>query len=242
MRKWATCALLLLAAGAAYAVDWDVFNDPAAFCVTDPVAKQIAAMPEAAKAAALGRLREALKSKEVEVRRRAALTLGKLGDRSGVPVMAADLATAKGRDRNNVAVALRILKDRRAVPALRKALKDPSPYVRGIAAEALGEVGAKEAYADLAALTKDKEIEGGGKGLNCLCIMPAHSACYALGALGDRKAVPLLIPLLGDKDLAESARQALEALTGRKLGTDAAKWKRWWRTENGEPPGPACGR
>jgi HEAT repeat protein len=228
----------LLAVGAAWAVDWKTFDDPKAFCVTGPVAKEIAGMPGPAKAAAMKRLRESLKSKEVEVRRRAALTLGDLGDKAGVPVMAADLATAKGHDRNNVAVALRILKDKRAAAALLKALKDKSPYIRGIAAATLGEMGAKEAYAPLVALTKDKEWERTG-GLDCFRVTPAEMACYALGALGEKRAAPVLIKLLDDKDLRRPAGQALEALTKKKFGTDSKRWMDWWKAENGEPPGPA---
>src|SRR5262245_1205300 len=95
-------AVLLLAAGAGWAVDWKTFDDPTAFCVTDPIAKEIAAMPEADKAKAMARVRESLKAKDVEIRRRAALLLGQLGDKAGVPVMAADLATAKDHHRTNV--------------------------------------------------------------------------------------------------------------------------------------------
>jgi HEAT repeat protein len=46
-----------------------------------------------------------------------------------------------------------------AVPALRKALRDPNAPVRGIAARALGEIGppARESLPDLSALVKDEE-------------------------------------------------------------------------------------
>jgi HEAT repeat protein len=146
------------------------------------------------------------------------------------------LATATGRDRDNVVVALRVLKDGRAIPALTKALKDPSPYVRTIAVAALGELKATKAFAEIVALTKDKGDKAAGKkdgALNCFPISPADLACYALGAMGDPRAVPVLIELLTDKDLQQSALQALEALTKQKLGNDPEKWKTWWKTHGG---------
>jgi hypothetical protein len=71
---------------------------------------------------------------------------------------------------------------------LREALKDKSPHVRGIAAAALRELKAAKAYAEIVALTKDKEGLDAGNGdgrLNCIPNCPAFLACYALGALGD---------------------------------------------------------
>jgi HEAT repeat protein len=216
------------------ATDWRTFDDPKAVCLTDSFAKSISDLPAEEKAAAIKRLQDSLKSKEVEIRQRAALTLARLGDRSGVPTMIDDLSTAVGRDRNNVVVALRILKDERAIPALRKALMDKSPYVRGIAVAALGELKAAKAYEDIVAITKDKEgLKGGNGGLNCFPNCAAFSACYALGALGDERAVPVLIGLLADTDLQDQARQALEALTNQKFGNDADKWKAWWRGKKG---------
>jgi HEAT repeat protein len=212
--------------------DWKAFDDPAAFLLTDALAESVKGLPAAEKAAAVRRLKEALNSKEIEIRRRAALTLAALGDRSGVPTMIDALGTATGRDRENVAIAVRILKDERAIPALRAALKDKSPHVRGLAAAALGELKAAKAYDELVALTKDKEGLDAGKrdgGLNCIPFCAAYMACYALGALGDERAVPVLIGLLDDADLRSSARQALEALTQQKLGDDPEKWKAWWK-------------
>jgi HEAT repeat protein len=215
------------------ATDWKTFDDPKAVLLTDAFAKSINSLPAEEKAVAMKRLQGSLKSKEVEIRRRAALTLAALGDKSGVPTMIDVLSTATGRDRDNVVVALRILKDERAVPALRQALKDKSPYVRGIAVAALGELKAAKAYDEIVALTKDKEGLDAGKGdgrLNCIRNCPAFSACYALGALGDQRAVPILIELLADADLQGPTRQALEILTKQKFGNDPEKWKAWWKS------------
>jgi HEAT repeat protein len=223
------------------ATDWKAFDDPKAFLLTDAFAKSISELPAAEKAAAIKRLKESLGAKEVEIRRRAALTLGKLGDKRGVSTMIEDLSRATGSDRDRVVVALRVLKDERAIPALRKALKDKSPYVRGIAVAALGELKAAKAYADIVALTKDKEGKRPEKNagtLNCFPISPADMACYALGALGDKRAVPVLIDLLDDRDLQGSALQALEALTKQALGNQPEKWKAWWKDQSrGTPDG-----
>jgi HEAT repeat protein len=211
------------------APDWAKFDDPEALLLTDPLAKQIGELPAVRKTEAIERLQMRLKAEKIEIRRRAALTLDKLGDKSGVPVMIAALGETTGSDRNNVVVALRIMKDERAIPALRAALKDKTAYVRSIAVAALGELKAKEAYGDIVALTTDKPLETGPNNtLNCIRMPPAELACYALGALGDKRAVPVLIKLLDDKDVMSQARQALETLTGQKLGDDPAAWAKWW--------------
>ncbi|MBO0699841.1 MAG: HEAT repeat domain-containing protein [Zavarzinella sp.] len=230
----ALASALILAAFAqpCRAVDWKKFDDPNALLLTDSFAQSIDALPAADRKAAVERLHESLKAKEIEIRRRAALTLDKLGDKSGVPVLIEALPKATGKDRDNVVVALRILKDERAIPALRAALKDESPYVRTIAVAALGELKAAKAYDDIVALTKDKGEKAAppkAGGLNCFPMCPADSACYALGALGDQRAVPVLIDLVDDKDVQNAAMQALGELTKEKFGYDAEKWKAWWK-------------
>jgi hypothetical protein len=208
-------------------------DDPHAVNVIDQLARIIDQLPPAKQDAAIQRLQGQLKSDKLETRRSAALTLAKLGDKSGVPTMIADLATATGNDRNNVVVALRILKDERAIPALRKGLEDKDPQIRGVAVAALGELKAKEAYDQIVALTADKPLAPGANGkLQCIRIPPAALACYALGVLGDKRAVPVLIGLLSDADLKGQARQALETLTGQKLGDDPAAWHKWWATQD----------
>jgi HEAT repeat protein len=235
MRTVVALMAILASAAAAEpdgASDWKTFDDPKAFLLTDTFAKSINGLPAPEQAAALKRLRGSLKSEEVEVRRRAALALAGLGDTSGVPTLVADLSTAGERDRLNVAIALRFLKDERAIPAWRKSIKDTSPSVRGIAAAALGELKAGKAFEEIVALTKDKAglEEGKGDGrLNCVRDCPAYSACYALGALGDERAAPVLIALLADQDLRAPARRGLEALTGQKFGDDPERWKAWWK-------------
>lgn len=234
-RFWVVLPLLFMAAPqTCQGIDWQAFDDPTGVLLTEPFAKSISELPASEKAAAVLRLQESLKSKDIEICRRAALTLGNLGDKSGVPVMIKALSTAEGSDRNNVVVALRILKDERAIPTLRKALKDESPYVRAIAVAALGELKASQVYDEIVLLTKDKGDKPGKKEgtLNCLPTSPAALACYALGNLDEPRAIPVLIKLLDDQDLRVPAAQALEALTQQKLGNDPEKWKAWWKDKN----------
>lgn len=216
-------------------INWENFEDPEAILYfTQQIEKKIEKLSAAEKDAAVRRLQKSLKADSMEIRRRAALTLGALGDKSGVPTMIADLPKSTGHDRDNVIVALRVLKDERAIPALTKALKVKSPYVRSIALAALGELKATAAFDQIVALTKDKETRyldepEKEKMLDCMPIVPAESACYALGALGDERAIPILIELLDDQELLQPVSKALEALTKQKFGKDVAAWKSWWK-------------
>src|SRR5436190_13161871 len=65
--------------------DWKAFDDPEAILLTDAFAESVNGLPAADKTAAMQRLKESLKAKQVEIRRRTALTLAALGDKSGIP-------------------------------------------------------------------------------------------------------------------------------------------------------------
>jgi HEAT repeat protein len=224
------CVLALPGEG----IDWKAFDDPNQSLITGPFAKSIGQLPDADKSAAIKRLRDSLRSSNLEIRRRAALTLKELGDASGVPALIEAFPQSTGRDRDNLAVALRIVKDKRAIPVLLKALKDESAYIRSIALGALGEVKAEGAYDAIVALTKDKGMPPSGKTngpLNCFRNAPADMACYALGCLGDPRGVPVLLGLLDDKETQSAACQALEVITGQKLGNDAERWKAWGKSQ-----------
>lgn len=57
-----------------------------------------------------------------------------------------------------------------------------------------------------------------------------EEAARALGALGDRRAIPPLIDALTRGTLPDRrAAGALESLTGQTFGLDAAKWQAWWQ-------------
>jgi len=177
-----------------------------------------------------------LESDDAEVRRRAAVTLNRYGDGRGVPVMGRDvLSLPDDNARGTAAVALRVSKDRRAIPYLAKAIDDPDPYVRSIALEALGELGAVAHIDSIAGHLDDREMSG-----DCLKRCPAESACYALGVLGSLQAAPRLIEALRrpreswiDNAIASRSIQALQRIAGDSMiGDDPDAWEQWLRTRS----------
>ena len=200
-----------------------VFN-PTSFLIEVTFEEKLAQLPRDQKSEAMTRLRGGLSSPHCEVRRRTALVLSHLKDNAGVPVMIKDMATVTNRnDRNNVVVALRIMKDRRAIPILTKITSDPSAYVRSIALAALGELAATNSYDVIMSRVTDLENFGGD-----VSMCPGDAACYALGALGDKRAIPVLMKALDQIETQSQACQALEKLTGQPFRYDVEKWKSWW--------------
>ena len=57
-----------------------------------------------------------------------------------------------------------------------------------------------------------------------------------LGAMGNRKAVPAIIPCLGSQApvLRSAAARALNQLTGENFGEDPARWQAWWEARKNE--------
>jgi hypothetical protein len=94
-------------------------------------------------------------------------------------------------------------KDKNAIPVLIEALNDPNQYVRGEAACSLGEIGSMDAV--------DPLIEA---------LIKYSHRFLTVKEPSDEEG----------KDLA-SFYLALEKLTGQKLGSDAAKWKKWQQEE-----------
>ena len=82
---------------------------------------------------------------EARIRRRAAIAIGRVGLKEGVPVLAPMLTDSDSEVRQAAAFALGLLGDRSASAALLPLLSDQDPLVRGRAAEALGSVGAEDA-------------------------------------------------------------------------------------------------
>jgi cyclophilin family peptidyl-prolyl cis-trans isomerase len=82
---------------------------------------------------------------DTRVRRRAALAIGRVGLREGVPMLTPVLADPDAEVRAMAAFALGLIADASASAALAAALTDADVRVRGRAAEALGSIGAKEA-------------------------------------------------------------------------------------------------
>ena len=90
------------------------------------------------------------------IRRRAALAVGRVGLPDGAQPLGALLASDPDAEvRQMAAFALGLIGDAAASPQLTQALADASPLVRGRAAEALGQIGAKDAAAAIAKLAAE---------------------------------------------------------------------------------------
>jgi cyclophilin family peptidyl-prolyl cis-trans isomerase/HEAT repeat protein len=101
-------------------------------------------------------LTKLLADPEAGVRRRAALAIGRVGLREGVQPLAAALASETDPEvRQMAAFALGLIGDSSAAAPLTQALADASVLVRGRAAEALGQIGAKDAAAAVGSLAAE---------------------------------------------------------------------------------------
>lgn len=107
--------------------------------------------------------------------------------------------------RTYAALALGLLEDRRAVPALSRALEDDDPNVRYHAIEALGRVGSRETATVLAAVAETRDFT------------VAFAALDALALIGEPSVASRVVPLLDDPLLQPAAAEAL----GRLGGEDA---------------------
>ena len=94
-------------------------------------------------------------------------------------------------------------KNKRAVPVLIEALNDPNQHVRGWAAWSLGQIGSMDAV--------DPLIE---------TLIKYSHRFLTIKEPSDEEG----------KDLT-AFYVALEKLTGQKLGSDVAKWKKWQQEE-----------
>ena len=86
-----------------------------------------------------------LSDREPQLRRRAALALGRIGLSEGVTPLMSSLGDPEVEVRQMSAFALGLIGDPTATSALVTALQDPEPVVQGRAAEALGRLGAVDA-------------------------------------------------------------------------------------------------
>ncbi len=91
---------------------------------------------------------------EPQLRRRAALALGRIGLSEGIAPLVSSLIDPEVEVRQMSAFALGLLGDETATPALLGALDDPDPVVQGRAAEALGRIGAADAAPAIGALVR----------------------------------------------------------------------------------------
>ncbi len=128
--------------------------------------------------------------------------LARHGCTRAVPELLALLERGPAADvKWSVVEALGDLRDRRAAPHLLKLLPDGDPAVRAAAIVAMTKIKAPEFVAPLSAAARTGDAR-----------LPA---IWALGALGDPAAVPVLAELLRDPDkyVRYNAQQALKRLT-----------------------------
>ena len=90
-----------------------------------------------------------------QVRRRAAIAVGRVGLREGIAPLTPLLTDADAGVRQMAAFGLGLIGEASAAPALIQALNDAAPLVRGRAAEALGQIGAKDAAAAVGTLAAE---------------------------------------------------------------------------------------
>ena len=108
------------------------------------------------------------------------------------------------------------IKDPRAVEPLIATLKDKDFRVRWNAAKALGEIGDPKAVKPLIAALKDEDS------------WVRWRAAEALGEIKDSKALEPLIEALKDPLSRDYVAEALEEITGEKLGRNFWKWREWF--------------
>ncbi|HSL22115.1 MAG TPA: HEAT repeat domain-containing protein [Vicinamibacterales bacterium] len=102
---------------------------------------------------------------EVEIRRRAALAVGRVGLVEGAQPLVPLLKDPDPDVRQMAAFALGLIGDRSASAPLQETLSDSSLVVRGRAAEAIGLIGDPSAAGAIAAMAKDAAAQGNVAGL-----------------------------------------------------------------------------
>jgi HEAT repeat protein/cyclophilin family peptidyl-prolyl cis-trans isomerase len=154
-----------------------------------------------------------LGDEEARTRRRAALAVGRVGLREGVPPLVALLSDSDPEVRQMAAFSLGLLGDRSARDPLVAALDDPAPLVKGSAAEALGLLG-DAAAADAIARMASQIVESGA-----LADPPgdAEDARRDTPAAAFRLALYALVRL-----------KAYGPLASTVLGPDGEPRVRWW--------------
>jgi cyclophilin family peptidyl-prolyl cis-trans isomerase/HEAT repeat protein len=127
---------------------------------------------------------------EPQIRRRAALAIGRVGLPEGVAPLISALSDAQVEVRQMVAFALGLIGDETATDALVAALADPAPLVQGRAAQALGRIGSTRAAPSVGVMVRSHvtatfDIEP--EDLSYPQSEPAEAfrlGLYALGELG----------------------------------------------------------
>lgn len=113
--------------------------------------------------------------------------------------------------RTYAALALGLIGDTRAVPALIRLLQDADVNVRFHAIEALGRIGDPDAAEEIAAIAETRDF------------FLAFAALDALAAIGESSVVPRLMPLLEDESLLPATIACLGALGSDEVAIPLAK-------------------
>ena len=110
-----------------------------------------------------------------------------------------------------------------------KLLKNPNEAERVGAIDALVGLGSKKAVAPILEIAADRKEKNN---------WDRHTACRALGMLGDKSVVPELVHLTYHFNWNTRlwAQISLVRLTGQNFGNDVKAWKAWWDGQGGQPP------
>jgi HEAT repeat protein len=163
---------------------------------------------------ALPELGRALGSGDEETAAAAARALGQLGDRRAVEPLIGALGRSERRVRREAADALARVADGSAAPSLMRALRTAAPDRRATAIVALGGVVRRHPDA-----TARELLLGYVEGSDTAA---ALAALDALGAMGDKAAVPRLVHVVESRFDDDVRRRALAAL-GDSGGDDATR-------------------
>ena len=114
--------------------------------------------------------------------------------------------------------------DSRAIDLLRNRLHDAEPRIRDLAAEALMPFLAHTRFESLLLHLRDRATPT----QRPYPLESRRRAAELLGAFRDVGAVPLLIGLLAQPDMQDTARRALRGVTLQDLGARPRTWEKWW--------------
>ena len=105
-----------------------------------------------------------------------------------------------------------------ALEPLLRAIKDPNPFIRRRAAEALGRLRDERAILPLINALSDPVSQ------------VRMSSAFGLALLKDERAIePLLVMVASDQsNVATMAAMSLIEITGENFGTDKDKWAQWY--------------
>ena len=169
-------------------------------------------------------IRKELQDREPEVRRAAALALGKRGDRQSLPDLRNMLAKAKLPSDQRVAIdAISMIEGRNAkwLQELAELSKHAEREVRNAAVDQLASV---ENPKYLPVLAEALQHEDWTTRL---------AAIHGLVAMRVEEAVPKLIERLEKETgrMNRAVREGLWQLTGQPFESDVGKWREWWKAE-----------